>query len=40
VGGKLTYIKTVVDVMREPVLILDKDLHVMAANDIFTKRLG
>lgn len=30
-----TYIKTVVDVVREPVLILDKDLHVMAANDSF-----
>lgn len=30
-----TYIKTVVDVVREPVLILDKDLCVMAANDPF-----
>ena len=30
-----TYIKTVVDVMREPILILDKDLHVMAANESF-----
>jgi nitrogen-specific signal transduction histidine kinase len=30
-----TYIKTVVDVMREPVLILDKDLRVMAANECF-----
>ena len=30
-----TYIKTVVDVVREPVLILDKDLRVMAANDSF-----
>ncbi len=30
-----TYIKTVVDVVREPVLILDKDLHVMVANDPF-----
>jgi two-component system CheB/CheR fusion protein len=29
------YIKTVVDVVREPVLILDKDLRVMAANDAF-----
>lgn len=29
------YIKTVVDVVREPVLILDKDLRVMAANDPF-----
>lgn len=30
-----TYIKTVVDVVREPILILDKDLRVMAANDPF-----
>ncbi len=30
-----TYIKTVVDVVREPVLILDKDLRVMAANEPF-----
>ncbi|MFA7715221.1 MAG: PAS domain-containing protein, partial [Candidatus Paceibacterota bacterium] len=30
-----TYIKTVVDVVREPVLILDKDLRVMAANEAF-----
>lgn len=30
-----TYIKTVVDVVREPILILDKDLRVMAANDSF-----
>lgn len=30
-----TYIKTVVDVVREPVLILDKDLYVMAANESF-----
>lgn len=30
-----TYIKTVVDIMREPFLILDKDLRVMAANDAF-----
>ena len=30
-----TYIKTVVDVVREPVLILDENLHVMAANDAF-----
>jgi nitrogen-specific signal transduction histidine kinase len=30
-----TYIKTVVDIVREPVLILDKDLHVMVANDSF-----
>ncbi len=30
-----TYIKTVVDIVREPVLILDKDLRVMAANEPF-----
>ena len=30
-----TYIKTVVDVVREPVLILDQHLRVMTANDSF-----
>ncbi|MES2087555.1 MAG: PAS domain-containing protein [Patescibacteria group bacterium] len=30
-----TYIKTVVDVVREPVLILDKNFKVMAANEPF-----
>ena len=30
-----TYIKTVVDIVREPVLVLDKDLRVMIANDSF-----
>jgi len=30
-----TYIKTVVDVVHEPVLILDKDFRVMAANEPF-----
>lgn len=30
-----TYIRTVVDVVREPVLVLDKSLHVIAANDPF-----
>ena len=30
-----TYIKTVVDVVREPVLILDKEYRVMAANESF-----
>ncbi|MCX6702496.1 MAG: PAS domain-containing protein [Candidatus Wolfebacteria bacterium] len=30
-----TYIKTVVDVVREPVLILDKDFRVMTANESF-----
>jgi hypothetical protein len=30
-----TYIKTVVDVIREPMLILDKDLRVMVANEPF-----
>jgi hypothetical protein len=29
------YIKTVVDVVREPVLVLDKELRVMAANESF-----
>ena len=30
-----TYVKTVVDIVREPILILDKDLRVMAANECF-----
>ncbi len=30
-----TYIKTVVDVLREPVLILDKNFKVLAANESF-----
>lgn len=30
-----TYIKTVVDVVREPILILDRDLRVMVANEPF-----
>lgn len=30
-----TYIKTIVDVVREPILILDKNLRVMAANESF-----
>jgi hypothetical protein len=30
-----TYIKTVVDVVREPILVLDKDLRIMTANDCF-----
>ncbi len=30
-----TYLKTVVDIVREPVLILDKELHVMVANESF-----
>jgi PAS domain-containing protein len=30
-----TYIKTVVDIVREPILILDKDLRVMTANEAF-----
>ncbi|KKT78830.1 MAG: Transcriptional regulator, Fis family [Parcubacteria group bacterium GW2011_GWF2_44_8] len=30
-----TYIRTVVDVLREPVLILDKKLKVLAANEAF-----
>lgn len=32
-----TYVRTVVDVVREPVLILDKDLRVMTANDSFCR---
>ena len=32
-----TYIKTVVNTIHEPFLILDKDLRVMAANDSFYK---
>ncbi len=32
-----TYIKTVVDVLREPVLILDKQFQVLAANEAFYK---
>ncbi len=34
-GESWTYIKTVVDVVREPVLILNKNLCVMAANEPF-----
>ncbi|MEX2410581.1 MAG: hypothetical protein WD607_04290, partial [Candidatus Paceibacterota bacterium] len=30
-----TYIKTVADVTRQPILILDEDLNVMAANESF-----
>ena len=30
-----TYIKTVVDVVHEPILVLDKNLRVMAANEAF-----
>src|ERR1041385_8179391 len=30
-----TYIKTVVDVVRQPILILDKNLRVLAANESF-----
>jgi PAS domain-containing protein len=30
-----TYIRTVVDVVHEPILVLDKDLRVMVANDPF-----
>jgi len=34
-GDSFTYIKTVVDVVREPVLILDEELRVLAANESF-----
>lgn len=30
-----TYIKTVVDIVREPILILDKNFQVMAANECY-----
>lgn len=30
-----TYIKTVVDVVREPILILDKEFRILAANESF-----
>jgi PAS domain-containing protein len=30
-----TYIRTVVDVVRQPILVLDQKLHVMAANESF-----
>ncbi len=30
-----TYIKTVIDIVREPILILDKDFRVMFANTVF-----
>lgn len=33
--GSWTYIKTVVDIVREPVIILDKNLCVLAANESF-----
>lgn len=32
-----TYIKTVVDVLREPVIILDRNFKVLAANEAFYK---
>jgi hypothetical protein len=34
-GEGWTYIKTVVDIMREPILILNKDFQVIAANEPF-----
>jgi hypothetical protein len=33
-----TYIKTIIDVLHEPILILDKDLRVMAANEPFYRK--
>jgi nitrogen-specific signal transduction histidine kinase len=36
-GESWTYIKTVVDVLREPVIILDKEFKVLAANEAFYK---
>ena len=32
-----TYIRTVVDVVRQPILILDKDLRILAANEAFLR---
>lgn len=37
-GKSLTYIRTVVDVVREPVLVLDKNLRVIAANEPFYRK--
>ena len=34
-SDSMTYIRTVVDVIHEPILVLDKDLRVIAANDPF-----
>jgi len=33
--GCWAYVKTVVDIVREPILVLDKDLRVIAANESF-----
>lgn len=30
-----TYVKTIVDILKEPILVLDKDLQIMAANEPF-----
>lgn len=35
-----TYIRTVVDVVRQPILILDKDLRILAANEAFLQFFG
>ena len=35
IGESWTYIKTVVDIVREPILILDEDLRVVVANEPF-----
>ena len=32
-----TYIRTVVDVVRQPILILDKDFRILATNEAFCK---
>ncbi len=34
-GKGWTYVKTMVDILREPILILDKDLRVVSANEAF-----
>jgi PAS domain-containing protein len=35
-----TYIRTVVDIVHEPILILDKDLRIIAANDCFYQKFN
>lgn len=34
-GESWTYIKTVVDILREPILILDKDFNIIAVNECY-----
>ena len=37
-GERWMYIRTVVDVVRQPILILDKDLRILAANETSPSR--